>query len=343
MSVNLAGSVEVVQSQTKADEGFVYITPFDQRVGDQCRFSRDQLEVMQLNLGNRCNLSCNHCHINAGQSGSDVMLRQTMDACLVVFARLGFKTLDLTGGAPEMNPDFEWLIGQAHELGIKTMVRTNLVILGEVGYTHLIDRFAEYGVVVIGSLPCYTQETMDSQRGPGSYDQAIEIVQELNSKGYGKGQGLELNLVYNPGGAFLPPEQGALEKEYKERLAQEHGIIFDNLFVITNTPLGRFGELLEDSNKLEGYLDCLAQAFNPDTLPYMMCRNQISVAWDGRVYDCDFNLAAGLACVEDKTIFDYVDMPVTSLRREIQFNDNCYACCAGAGSSCSGATTCNVE
>ncbi len=311
---------------------------FAGRVDEENRFTEDGLEIMQVNVGRRCNLRCKHCHIDAGPDRTELMTRETMEACLSVFAGRGFKTLDITGGAPEMNPHLAWLLEQAHALGADLMVRSNLVILDLPEYRQMADCYAEYGVTLVASLPHYTQKAMEKQRGSNTFDQVIAQLQQLNARGYGKGGGLEIDLVYNPGGAFLPPDQASLEREYKQKLGSDFGVSFDHLFAITNNPLGRFGEFLERSGNLEGYMGKLVNAFNPGTLPSMMCRNQLSVGWDGRLYDCDFNQAADLACTGATSIFDYAGDPSLPLKREIRFGDHCYACCAGAGSSCGGAT-----
>lgn len=237
-----------------------------------------------------------------------------------------------------MNPDFEWFITEAHNRRIPVMIRSNLVILEDEGYAHLPELYAKIGATVVASLPHYTRRAMEKQRGEASFDRVIAILQRLNELGYGCGEGLELDLVFNPGGAFLPPDQAALEKEYKTRLADDYGILFDHLFAITNNPLGRFGDFLERSDNLEGYMQRLTGAFNEATLPAMMCRNQLSVGWDGVLYDCDFNQAADMPCIGGLTLSDVIRDPSIPLKRAIRFGNHCYACCAGAGSSCGGST-----
>ena len=311
---------------------------FAARVTPDCAESGEALDIMQINVGRRCNLVCKHCHVGAGPTRTEAMSRETMEQCLDVFVSRGFKTLDITGGAPEMNPHFEWFITEAAHRNIDLMIRSNLVILAEEGYRHLPELYARIGATVIASLPHYIPKAMERQRGAETFTPVIAMMQHLNDLGYGKGAGLELDLVFNPAGAFFPPEQGALEKEYKQHLTEEYAITFDHLFAITNNPLGRFGEFLQRSGNLEGYMAKLISAFNGATVAGIMCRNQMSIGWDGTVYDCDFNQAAGLETVPRRTIADYVADPTLPLKRPIRFGNHCYACCAGSGSSCGGAT-----
>lgn len=313
--------------------------PFQERTDGETRHTHDRLDVLQVNVGRLCNLTCKHCHMEAGPTRTEVMSRDTLQQCLDACSSYGFKTLDVTGGAPEMNPHFEWFIREAATRGIDTIVRSNLVILGGDPYAHLPEVFAELGVTVFASLPHYVRRAAERQRGTDTFDPAISMMRKLNGLGYGTGGGLTLNLVYNPGGAFLAPDQSALEGEYRQRLSADFGITFDNLFAIVNNPLGRFGNRLLETGNLEGYMGKLVDAFNPAAVPNMMCRNQLSVGWDGSLYDCDFNQAAGLSCVNSLTIADYVKDGTLPLRRDIAFGNHCYACCAGAGSSCGGSTT----
>ena len=327
-----------LQPQASAQQVIDSFPLFKDCVDDVNRYTHETLEFLQVNVGRRCNLSCKHCHVNAGPHRNELMTRETMQQCLDVFVARGFKTIDITGGAPEMNPDFEWFISEASERKIPLMIRSNLVILDEQGYTHLPQRYAEIGATVVASLPHYTRSAMEKQRGETSFDRAIAMLLRLNRLGYGQGGDLELDLVFNPGGAFLPPDQAALEKEYKQRLARDYGIVFDNLFAVTNNPLGRFGEFLQRSDNLEGYMNRLVGAFNEGTLSTMMCRNQLSVGWDGVLYDCDFNQAAEISCIDGLTIADLAADESISLKREIRFGNHCFACCAGSGSSCGGTT-----
>lgn len=293
-------------------------------------------EIMQVNIGKHCNLACKHCHVDAGSGRTERMDRHVMEACLEVFVKNHFKTLDITGGAPEMNPGFQWFVEQAAACGIHTMVRTNLVILTVDGFRHFPGFYARNKVELVASLPYYTEKDVDRQRGTGVFKASITALQELNGLGYGKAPDLVLNLVYNPGGAFLPPDQESLAVEYRKKLFDLYGITFNSLYAITNNPVGRFGDFLERSGNLTGYMNRLVSAFNPAAVENMMCRNQISVDWDGTIYDCDFNLAVGLKAAVPYRIQDLGGTAVGE--RKIVFGNHCYACTAGAGSSCGGTT-----
>lgn len=308
------------------------VPPFIERVPREFRRTNEQLDTLQVNIGLRCNLACKHCHYACSPKRTEEMSRETMQQCLEAYRSRGFKTLDITGGAPEMNPNFEWFIREAHAIGAPTIVRSNLVILAEPGYEHLPEVYAELGVNVVASLPHYTKRTMEKQRGEGTFDPEIAMLQRLCELGYGKKGGLQLDLVYNPLGAFMPPDQEALRKEYAAKLESDFGIVFDNLFAFTNNPIGRFGNALERKGQLGKYMGKLVGAFNLDTVEAMMCRSEVSVAWDGRLYDCDFNQAVGIPCRGRLTIADLAD-PETPLSRDIVFGAHCYACTAGAGSS----------
>lgn len=311
---------------------------FLSRTDEATKQTHSQLEIMQVNVGRLCNLACRHCHVEAGPARTEIMARETLEQCLEVCVSRGFTTLDVTGGAPEMNPHFEWFIREAVMRNINIIVRSNLVIMLKEPYAHLPEVLAELGIVVFASLPHYTAKPVEKQRGAEVFEGSIAMLQKLNALGYGKGEGLELNLVFNPGGAFLPPSQEALGKEYHQKLVEDYGIVFNNLFAIANNPVGRFGNLLYKTDNLERYMGKLVGAFNPATVPNMMCRNQISVGWDGALYDCDFNQAAELPCESALTIADYASDITLPLQRDIRFGNHCYACCAGAGSSCGGST-----
>lgn len=319
--------------------------PFVSRVDGENCFTEESLGTLQMNVGLRCNLACKHCHVESSPARTETMSKETMEQCLQVVRDHGIGTIDITGGAPEMNPNYEWLIRQAAATGAKVMTRSNLVILEEPEYAHLPEVWAELGVVVIVSLPHYVKKSAENQRGEGTYDPIIAGLQRLNALGYGRGKGagrdgkaLELDLVYNPGGIFLPGDQAGLERDYKQQLSQEFGISFDHLFAIANNPNGRFGNALQKKGKLGKYMGKLVGAFNPGTVPTMMCRSQLSVGWDGRLYDCDFNQAAEMPCVAGGSIADYAADASRPLRRKIAFGQHCYGCTAGAGSSCGGAT-----
>ncbi|WP_425805677.1 arsenosugar biosynthesis radical SAM (seleno)protein ArsS [Desulfitobacterium sp. Sab5] len=298
--------------------------------------TNENLDVMQINIGKMCNLACKHCHVDAGAVRKEMMSKEVMEACLDVFEKDDFKTLDITGGAPEMNPNFQWLIEETGKRKIHTIVRTNLVILSEEGYTHLPELYAQNKVEIVASLPYYTEKDTDRQRGKGNFSKMISMLQKLNQLGYAKDPELVLNLVYNPGGAFLPPSQESLTGEFKRKLDHLYGVSFNYLFTITNNPIGRFGDFLERSGNLTTYMNRLISSFNPTTVEKIMCRSQLSVSWDGTLYDCDFNQALNLEVNGVNCIQDLKDIALRA--RKIVFGNHCYACTAGAGSSCGGAT-----
>ncbi|HDK7167742.1 TPA: arsenosugar biosynthesis radical SAM protein ArsS [Clostridium botulinum] len=303
---------------------------------DFCKTNKS-LIIMQINIGKLCNLACKHCHVEAGPSRTEIMNLETMKDCLQVFKENNFSILDITGGAPEMNPNFEWLVKEAIKIGAKVIVRSNLVILREEKYKHLLEFYADNKVEVVCSLPYYSAKDADRQRGDGVFNESINILKKLNKLGYGKDESLVLNLVYNPGGAFLPPPQESLELEYKQKLKKEYEITFNNLFTITNNPVGRFGAFLKRSNNLEGYMERLSNNFNSSTVENMMCRNQLSIAWDGKLYDCDFNQTLGWTVNGKNHISMLKGNPIE--KRQISLGNHCYACTAGSGSSCGGSTT----
>jgi len=296
---------------------------------------------MQVNVGKLCNLACAHCHVEAGPHRTELMSRDVMQAVLDVMDAHDMTTLDITGGAPEMNPDFEWLIEQASARGYRVMVRSNLVILREPSYEHLPKRYADLGIEVVASLPSLNASQLEAQRGSSTFDPSIDVLRELNGYGYGRDGKHVLDLVYNPQTPFLCPTQESLEELYKRRLDQDYGIAFDNLFAIANCPIGRYGVHLAKTGDLEAYMDLLMDSFNPDAAENMMCRKQISVGYDGRIYDCDFNQADSVDLPQRQgdrnlTIFDYAADPSRSTARDIVFGHHCYACTAGQGSSCEG-------
>ncbi|MDR1732304.1 MAG: arsenosugar biosynthesis radical SAM protein ArsS [Synergistaceae bacterium] len=291
--------------------------------------------VMQVNIGRRCNLVCKHCHLESGPHRTEEMSREVMESCLSFFRRGSFKTLDITGGAPEMNPHFQWFVKEAVRHAARTMVRSNLTILNEEGYSHLPDFYAASGVEIVASLPYYTERDTDRQRGKGVFSACLSVLRRLNALGYGSRPELVLNLVYNPGGAFLPPDQEIFAEEFRKKLLDSCGVTFNSLYTITNNPLGRFGDFLERSGNLTGYMNRLISAFNGRSVPHIMCRSQISVDWDGSIYDCDFNLALGLKANFPGPVQDLKDFSLGE--RKIVFANHCYACTAGAGSSCGGA------
>ena len=308
---------------------------FESKVETPLQYTEGTLEVLQINVGKLCNLACKHCHVEAGPGRTEIMGREVLEACLKVCQEQKVKTVDITGGAPEMNPNFEWFVEEVSQICSHVIVRSNLVILTEEGYQHLPEFYAAHKVEVVCSLPFYRPREMNRVRGDGSFEAAIEVIKQLNALGYGRQEDLVLNMVYNPAGAFFPPAQDAMEKEYKTRLFADYGIVFNQLFTITNNPTGRFFDFLDRSGNLEGYLQKLYRAFNQETLRGLMCRYQISVGYDGSIYDCDFNQAAEFPISTGETIFDLIGKPY--LPRKICFGNHCYGCTAGQGSSCGGA------
>jgi radical SAM/Cys-rich protein len=299
-------------------------------------------EIFQINVGKMCNQVCKHCHVDAGPDRKEIMTRETMQLCLDVLARHpSLKTVDLTGGAPELNPDFRWFVEQINALGKHIIVRCNLtIILANKRFNDLPDFFKAHQVEVVSSLPSYTSDRTDRQRGDGVFEDSIKALQLLNAVGYGQdGSGLLLNLVYNPAGAFLPTSQATLEKEYKQELYKRHGIRFNQLYAITNMPISRYLDYLLVSGNYSSYMDKLIAAFNPSAAAGVMCRNTLSVGWDGYLYDCDFNqmLDLKVSC-GDRPHLSTFDLDVLD-QRNIIVNQHCYGCTAGAGSSCGGTVT----
>ena len=293
--------------------------------------TEEHLDVLQMNIGRKCNLLCKHCHVNAGPARTEEMSKEVMDACLTFAKEQNIATIDITGGAPEMNPHLEYLIEESSRICNHVIIRTNLVILLEEEYEQLMEVYAKNKVEIVYSLPYYRAAEMDKVRGEGSFDKAIEVIKHLNAIGYGRNPELVLNMVYNPAGAFFPPDQEAMEKEYKQKLSQDFGIEFNSLYTLYNNPMGRFGAFLQRSGNLKRYMKKLFDAFNADTVGALMCRTQISVDYDGQLYDCDFNLAAGIPVVGNQKIFDVTGKPYQV--RKIRMDKHCYACTAGAGSS----------
>jgi radical SAM/Cys-rich protein len=297
-----------------------------------------KLEVLQINVGYMCNQVCEHCHVDAGPDRKEIMTRETMMQCLAVIKKTGAHTLDLTGGAPEMNPDFKWFVAEASKVGIKDfIVRSNLTIMqSNKKYHDLPAFFKSYNIHVVSSMPHWTKGKTDKQRGDGVFDKSIKALQELNVIGYGIPESsLRLDLVYNPTGAFLPGNQTALEKEFKKALIEDFGIHFHNLFAITNLPISRFLDYLIASENYEDYMSALVEAYNPAAVQNVMCTNTLSVSWDGYLYDCDFNQMLELPVNSKvKHISEYNETLLEG--RNIVISQHCYGCTAGAGSSCQG-------
>ncbi|HHO74913.1 MAG TPA: radical SAM/Cys-rich domain protein [Deltaproteobacteria bacterium] len=309
---------------------------FHKRISSPIR--ADSIDILQVNVGKRCNLSCRHCHVEAGPDRPEIMKSEVFDACLGVLRKHPISTIDITGGAPEMNPELPWFIKDAAKLERRLMIRSNLVILLENSYENFIDLYADNRVEIIASLPDYHESRVNRQRGNGIFERILEVIHLLNERGYGKpDSGLVLDLVYNPVGTYLPGSQQALEHEYKTRLKNEHGVVFNTLYCLVNSPVGRYLDYLVRSENFEDYMHALNTSFNPSNIQCLMCRNTLSVGWDGRLYDCDFNqmLDLTVACPSSKHIHEF-DFERLS-KREIVLGNHCFSCTAGAGSSCQGA------
>ena len=301
---------------------------------------RNRLDTLQVNLGYKCNQSCVHCHVNAGPTRTEMMTGQTLSEVMAFVEAGRIGKLDITGGAPELNPHFRALVTAARALGVRVMDRCNLTVIEQPGQSDLPSFFAEHGVEVVASLPCYLEDNVDRQRGKGVFDASVRCLRILNAHGYGQpGSGLTLSLVYNPQGPSLPPSQSQLEGDYRRELGTRFGIVFNKLFVLTNMPIQRFGSMLISKGEFEHYMDVLKNAYQPQNLDTVMCRNQLSVDWRGYVYDCDFNQMLELP-------LSWKGRPRTHLRdlvgadltnNPIVVKDHCYGCTAGQGSSCGGA------
>jgi radical SAM/Cys-rich protein len=336
----LADVHEQIEILEHGRTGDFALVPFQQKLQESGMYPLKPtgIEFFQVNVGKMCNQVCKHCHVDAGPDRKEIMTKETMQQCLEVLKRNPpLQTVDITGGAPEMNPHFRWFVEEIRKLNRHVMVRSNLtIILANKKYNDLPQFFRQHQAEVISSLPFYTQDRTDRQRGEGVFEQSIKALQLLNEAGYGKeGTGLILNLVYNPCGAFLPSSQVALEKEYKKVLFEKYGIVFNSLFAITNLPISRFLNYLLESGNYEKYMEKLVHAFNPAAAAHVMCRNTISVSWDGYLYDCDFNqmLDLKVACGAK-----HISLFNTELlnQRSIVIGQHCYGCTAGAGSSCGG-------
>ena len=300
--------------------------------------SRTPLEILQINVGKLCDLACQHCHVEAGPNRTENMQAATVERILELLANApAVHTVDLTGGAPELNPHFRTLVREARALGKTVIDRCNLTVLFRPAQEDTAEFLAKQGVKVVASLPCYSKANVERQRGQHVFDPSLRALHQFNALGYGRvDSGLELDLVYNPLGATLPPPQAALEATYRRELAEHFGIVFNRLFTITNMPIKRFLHLLEREGSYERYMQTLLDAFNPQAALGVMCRNLLSVSWDGRLYDCDFNQALELPLAgRQRTVWD-IAMLAEVEREHIAFANHCYGCTAGAGSSCGG-------
>ncbi len=331
--------LSIPAEQRRILDGGSAISSFDSVLArHRCQSLRaSKIEVLQMNVGKLCNQTCAHCHVDAGPDRREIMSRQTMEACLAVLRQTRIQTVDVTGGAPEMNPHFRWLVAQCRELGRRVIDRSNLTILLAPGYDDLPQFLADHRVEIIASLPCYLEENTDRQRGQGVFARSIEALRRLNAVGYGRaGTGLLLTLVFNPQGLSLPPDQAELEKAYRGELEARYGVVFNRLFTITNMPISRFLDDLVCRGKYEEYMLRLVNAFNPATMNGLMCRTTLSIDWQGYLYDCDFNqmLELGLSPGAPRHIRDF---DLAALQgRPITTGRHCFGCTAGAGSSCQG-------
>lgn len=307
---------------------------FDEKIGAE--LFAGMIDTLQVNVGKLCNQACKHCHVDASPKRTEIMPREVVDACLRVLRDFKIPTLDITGGAPEMIPDFRFFVTQARKLNAKIIVRHNLTVMFENGQTDLPEFFAANECEVVCSLPYFLAQQTDAQRGGGVFEKSIAALKRLNAVGYGAKENLVLNLVYNPVGAFLPPEQASIEADFRRELKQRYDIVFNNLFTITNMPIARYLDWLRRSGNEEKYMQKLTSAFNPATIAGLMCRNLISVDWSGNLYDCDFNQMLELNLNENlpQTIFDF-DFEKLKTRRIVTAN-HCFGCTAGSGSSCGG-------
>lgn len=297
-------------------------------------------EILQVNVGKLCNLTCVHCHVNAGPKRKEIMTRETVDRVIDWLAKTDIPTVDLTGGAPEMIPDFRYFVERLKSLTPSRHIidRCNLTILLEPGFEGYAEFLAQHEIEIIASMPCYSSENVNAQRGEGVFDSSIKALQLLNSLGYGTDPRRPLHLVYNPNGAFLPGPQAELEADYKRELREHFGVVFNSLFTITNLPVSRFASYLKNNGKLADYMALLNDAFNPHTVNGLMCRNTINVSWTGEVFDCDFNQMLKMQWRDGDRRLSLWDIdPAAVEDREILTGDHCFGCTAGAGSSCGGA------
>jgi radical SAM/Cys-rich protein len=296
------------------------------------------VRVLQINVGKFCNQTCRHCHVDAGPERTEIMTRETAEQCIAALARTGIPVLDITGGAPELNPNFRWLVTEAKKLGRHVMDRCNLTVLNLQPQRDLVDFLAEHEVEIVASLPYWQPRQTDAQRGEGVFDESIEALKKLNAAGYGKGEALRLTLVTNPVGAFLPPRQAAIEADFKRELKRRHDVDIDAVYTITNMPISRFLDFLLATDNYERYMRKLIDAYNPATVEGLMCRTMVSVGWDGTLYDCDFNQMLDLR-VRPEAGRHIRDFALEShAGRRIVTGRHCFGCTAGGGSSCGGET-----
>ncbi len=312
-----------------------------EKFGDRVRrdvphLRRTELTTLQINVGKYCNQTCAHCHVGAGPHRKEAMTEETANRIIAWLEAAPIPKVDITGGAPELNPHFRRIVTRARARGRHVMVRSNLTVVFEPGEEDLIDFYRENRVELVCSLPCYLEDNVDTQRGDGVFEKSISALQALNEAGFGPPGELALNLVYNPVGDHLPPPQEALEAEYKRELLRRYGIRFHHLYTITNMPITRFAGFLKAHGKLDSYMALLRESYNPDTLSALMCRNLISVGWEGTLYDCDFNQMLDMRLGNGKPLKLWDVTPEDLLGRDILLGDHCFGCTAGTGSSCGG-------
>jgi radical SAM/Cys-rich protein len=298
----------------------------------------DVVETLQVNVGKLCNQACKHCHVDAGPARTEIMTRETAEQVIRAVEKFNISTVDITGGAPELNPSFRYLVAESYGLGARVLVRHNLTVMFEPGQEDLPEFFRDHAVEIISSLPYFLEQQTDAQRGRGVFEKSIEALRRLNAVGYGMADsGLVLDLVYNPVGAFLPPPQSSIEADFKREMMSRYSVSFDHLYTITNMPINRFLDYLRRSGNEERYMRKLAEAFNPQAVDGLMCRALVSVDWTGRLFDCDFNqmIDMGVEAGLPQTIKDFD--PAKLANRRIATGAHCFGCTAGAGSSCGGA------
>ncbi len=300
---------------------------------------RNQVDTLQINLTLRCNQACVHCHVDAGPKRTERMADETIESILSYLSTKKVNTLDITGGAPEMHPRFRYLVDSAHALGVHIIDRCNLTILLEDGYEGLAEYLASKNIEIVASLPCYSEENVDQQRGKGVFTKSIQALNQLNALGYGQADsGKKLSLVYNPQNPVLPPDQKQLEKDYKNILLEKYGIYFNELLVLCNMPINRFAHMLDNQGSLNDYMLLLKNSYSAENLEHVMCRSMVSVDWQGYVYDCDFNQMLNLNLMCEDKYLNISELSKIELEgKKIIVNDHCFACTAGQGSSCGGA------
>lgn len=316
----------------------VLIVRFEDRLAAHgLELARKPPAVLQINVGKLCNLTCIHCHVNAGPKRKEIMTGETVEQILAWLERKGIQVVDLTGGTPEMIPDFRYFVARLRAMGKRVMDRCNLTILNEPGYEWVADFHARHGVEIIASMPCYSPDNVNAQRGEGVFDSSISALQRLNALGYGTDPTLPLDLVYNPLGAVLPPDQAELEADYKRELREHFGIEFNRLFALANMPIARFTSYLKREGKYEEYLQLLLESFNPASVEGLMCRDTVSVDWQGKLYDCDFNQQLGMNHCKDGEPMKLWELTWDQWQRmPILTGKHCFGCTAGSGSSCGG-------